>query len=113
MSDDGEHIIKFRRDDDGIVARRRKRDNSKSDLCKHWEVELCDQRRMVHCDSCDAWLEGYDWIQHVANKQLWTFSCLDDARRILAELHAEIESLRKEEANCKARIRRAKKKSAG
>jgi hypothetical protein len=75
--------------------------------CGHRRPEVCEEERVVTCKDCRATL---DPIRVLALQAHYRDRLLFELRSIKADLErhrAELEELKRLEANCKARIRKA------
>lgn len=97
---------------DGVIVRK-KRAPRECGRCEHKYVWLDEQRRIMECRDCGECLEAFDWIQHLLHHQLWKFSRLEETERVLQDASARLERILKDEANAKARLRKAVRAGGG
>lgn len=108
MSDD--NIIDFetaKSDLAGITTLKFRLSKPRKDApCFHHRVIVYDRDRKLECENCGADVDPFKFIADFARKQRWLQHCKEE----LASLRTEVDELKREEKNIKARIRRAKKK---
>lgn len=77
--------------------------------CKHYSIEIDEQRREITCTRCGATLDPFDWLlavalreENIAQRANWMEVEIRSARKGLA-------ALKKEERLTKARLRNARR----
>lgn len=82
----------------------------KAGHCRHERVVIDEHRRMLNCRLCGQVIDPFDWVMSIAKKE----TRLDwELRKLRTEItsHREgLENLKREEANCKSRIKTATSK---
>ncbi|MBK5072552.1 hypothetical protein I2492_05955 [Budviciaceae bacterium CWB-B4] len=78
--------------------------------CHHELIEINEHQRSVTCRRCKAVVDPFDWINSVAKKEANIAWELTSLRREIKSHREGLEKLKREETNCKARIRTAKAK---
>lgn len=77
--------------------------------CIHNYVILDEKTRMLECGDCGQIIEVYDYMHEWAMGDRRLSLTRKSLRRDIKKLSAELEDLKREEKNIKARIRRANK----
>lgn len=85
----------------GLLPKERSYENR----CRHRRLSIDQEHRLVECKECGAEVDPFDvlWDYAVNERQLYNV----EKRR--KELYEELNRLKREERNTKARLRRAKK----
>ena len=75
--------------------------------CRHERVVIDEHRRMLNCRLCGQVIETFDWVMDIAKKETrldWELRLL---RTEITSHREGLEKLKREEVNCKARIKDA------
>lgn len=81
-------------------------------FCEHKKISLDDHSRTVRCAACDQVFDPFDFLQKEVTRLQRAWEDHKHVQRSLNDLRDGVESLKKEEARLKARIRTAKAKVA-
>ena len=84
--------------------------NKDVNFCKHTQVTVDEDDRIINCTGCGKALDPFDWILRIANKEE---SIFQHAKRVDDETNIRrkaITELKRIETNYKGRIRNLKKK---
>ncbi|WP_369788339.1 hypothetical protein [Rouxiella sp. WC2420] len=75
--------------------------------CSHTSILVDDHLRQLTCRSCGAVVEAFDWINARAEGEQKIEWELKSLRKEIKEHRDGLENLKREEVNCRARIRTA------
>ncbi|GAO73336.1 hypothetical protein CSE6_036_47730 [Comamonas sp. E6] len=81
-------------------------------FCEHKKISLDDHSRTVRCAACDQVFDPFDFLQKEVTRLQRAWEDHKHVQKSLNDLRDGVESLKKEEARLKARIRTAKAKVA-
>lgn len=81
--------------------------------CYHRQVVVYEENREVRCQSCNALLDPFDVIMEYAERERRFHFASEYRKKKQRQLEERIESLKREERNTKARLKRAREKLHG
>ncbi|WP_312836660.1 hypothetical protein [Pantoea sp.] len=73
--------------------------------CFHNKVETDEHRRVINCRLCGKVIDPFDWVLSIANKETKLDWELTGLRGEIKQHREGLEKLRREETNCRARIK--------
>lgn len=76
-------------------------------LCHHMKILVDDHHRMLTCRTCGAVVDAFDWISKVTEGEDKVDWELKGLRQEIADHRLGLERLKREELNCRARIKTA------
>lgn len=79
--------------------------------CKHAVTTLDDDAKMLYCRRCGKHISGYEFIRHHLVDLAFLFKRIKEAKSQMNMKFKQVESLRKEEARIRGRIRRLKSRN--
>lgn len=98
------NLIQF--DPDKIPAKPKRNE----DFCRHTYVVVCEKTRMLECDKCEQVIDPFDYMWEWANRDRNLAWQRDIMQKDIKRLNAEIITLKTDERNTKARLRRLNRK---
>ncbi|ENA1773832.1 hypothetical protein ABF237_002513 [Yersinia ruckeri] len=75
--------------------------------CKHGKILVDEHLRMLTCRRCGAVVDAFDWINSVCNGEAKVDWELKGLRGEIKQHREGLEKLKREEVNCRARIKNA------
>ncbi len=75
--------------------------------CTHMKLHVDSHHRSLTCRRCGAAVDPFDWINSVADGETKVEWELKELRREITDHRQGLEKLKREEVNCKARIKNA------
>ena len=81
-------------------------------FCSHDKISLDEHSRTVKCAACDKVFDPFSFLRNEVQRLQIAWTDHKQVRQSLNELNDRVDSLKKEEARLKARIRTAKAKVA-
>ncbi|MDH1255062.1 hypothetical protein N5C67_20640 [Comamonas thiooxydans] len=81
-------------------------------FCTHDKISLDEHSRTVKCAACDHVFDPFSFLKKEVQRLQIAWDDHKQVRQSLSELNERVDSLKKEEARLKARIKTAKAKVA-
>lgn len=112
IPDNSDNVLLFtkRFDENADITEMRnfvEEDTKQSRHCFHQSVGVSEYERKVTCRHCGATLEAFDYLLSVAKRETKLDWELRGMRREITDHRQGLEKLKREEVNCKARIKNA------
>lgn len=79
--------------------------------CKHLQLELHPDIRLLLCTKCKLWLDPFDFLVNYAGKAMLLEATIRYMREEKDKLSKTLTELQRQERNAKARLRNYRKKS--
>ncbi|WP_455872136.1 hypothetical protein [Serratia proteamaculans] len=110
--DNSENVLAFtkRFDENADIREMRnfvEAEPTKVNRCTHNKILVDSHHRQLTCRQCGAVVDAFDWINSVTKQETKVDWELRGLRREITDHRQGLEKLKREEVNCKARIKNA------